>query len=689
MPRCPLPTPPVAARRPHVTVVHGVRLEDPYHWLRDPAYPQVEDPEILGWLEAENAYQAAAIAPVGPLVDALFAEMRGRIKEDDASVPMRDGDWLYWWAFEAGAQYRRWFRKRATGGPDELILDEPREAEAHPYFRLGAIEPSPDGRLLATNVDTGGSERFTLAIREAATGRSLETVTRAGIGEPVWTPDGRALIYLEVNERWRRHRARLHRLGEPPDADLTIYEETEDVAFQVGISRSQDRSLIFFSTGDHSANEVRFVPASNPAAELVLIARRRPEVLYEADAAHGRLWILANDAHPNFRLAAADPARPDDWETVIPGSDRVYLRGLQAFRNHLLISERVDGLDQIRLRSYVGEEHRVAFPEASYTAYAYESPEWAPEAYRLGYTSLVTPATVFDYHPAERRLETLKVQEVPSGHDPSRYRTERLMVPARDGTGIPVTVVHPADFPRDGSRPLDLHAYGAYGIAVTPAFSVARLSLLNRGFACAIAHIRGGDDLGRRWYLDGKLEQRWNAFTDFVDVARGLVARGFTAPGRIAIRGGSAGGELMGVVVNTDPELWGAVVADVPFVDVLNTMLDETLPLTPGEWREWGNPREDRAAFDLIRSYSPYENVRAQPYPPMLVTTGLSDPRVTYWEAAKWVARLRATRTNDTLILLKTNMQAGHGGKSGRWERLRETAEALVFVLSQLSDRPV
>jgi oligopeptidase B len=679
--------PPVAPRRPHSFEHHGIRIEDPYHWLRDPAYPQVEDEEILGYLREENAYFEAAMAPHRELIDTLFQEMKGRIKEDDSSVPVKDGDWLYWWAFEQGAQYRRWFRKPATGGEDRLIFDEPAEAAGKEYFRLGAMAISPDGRLAATMVDDDGSERFKLRIRELETGETLETVTEVGIGSPVWSSDSGAVIFTEVNENWRSYRARLHRLGTPLEDDPTLYEEKEDIGFSVGVARSHDRSLIFIATGDNSATEVRFVPADDPTAEPTLIAPRRPEHIYSADAAHGRLWILTNDEHINFRLAEADVARPGEWTTLVAGSDEVYMRGATAFRDHLVIEERLHGLDQIRLRSWSGEEKRVAFPEASYTASLGSNPEFAPDRYRIGYTSMVTPGTVYDYHPAEDRLETLKVQEVPSGYDASVYETERLLLPARDGKQVPVSIVYRKGFEKNGAGKLYLYAYGAYGHAIPPSFSTSRMSLLDRGFACAIAHIRGGDDLGYGWFLDGKLTKRTNTFNDFVDAANGLIEAGFTAPGRIAIQGGSAGGELMGVVANTSPHLWGAVVADVPFVDVLSTMLDETLPLTPGEWPEWGNPILDKAAFELIRSYSPYDNVRTQDYPPMLITGGLNDPRVTYWEPAKWAARLRASKTDDNLLLLKINMGAGHGGKSGRWDSLKEVAEAYAFLIAQLEGR--
>jgi oligopeptidase B len=546
------------------------------------------------------------------------------------------------------------------------------------------MEVSPDGKLLATLADYDGSERFELRIRDLATGKDIESVTKVGIGQPVWTSDSAGIVFTEVNDNWRSYRARCHRLGRPVEEDITLYEETEELGFSVGIGHSQDRSTIFVSTGDNATSEVRFVSADDPSQPLTLISRRKPNREYHVDAAHGKLWIHTNDDHVNFRLAVADPANPEAWETVIAGSDRVYLTGATAYRDHLAISSRVDGLDQLILRTYGGEETRIPFEEASYSAFFMGNPEFAPTAYRLGYSSMVTPTTVYDYHPASGQLEVLKVQEVPSGYDGSRYVTERLMIEARDGSKVPVSVVYSKGFEKNGEGKLFLYAYGAYGMAIPPTFNTNRISLLDRGWACAIAHIRGGDDLGHQWFLDGKLTKRTNTFNDFVDVAKGLIGAKFTGAGSIAINGGSAGGELMGAVVNSDPELWGAVVADVPFVDVLNTMLDDTLPLTPGEWPEWGNPITDKAAFDLIRSYSPYDNVKAQAYPPALITGGLTDPRVTYWEPAKWAAKLRATKTDSNPLFLKINMGAGHGGKSGRWERLHEVAETYAFVLTQV-----
>jgi oligopeptidase B len=678
-----IPAPPAAEQRPYSYDRHGVTIDDPWHWLRDPKYPDVDDPDVLAYLHAENAYFETWAGQHKQLTGQLFEEMKGRIKEDDSSVPIRDGDYLYWWAYRPGEQYRSWYRRPASGGEEELIFDEPAEAHGGHYFRLGALEVSPDGKLLATLADYDGSERFQLRIRDLATGTDTETVTTVGIGQPVWSSDSGGIIFTEVNDHWRSYRARYHRLGRPTDEDVTLYEETEELGFSVGVGRSQDRSLVLVSTGDNTTSEVRFVSADDPAQPLTLVSRRRSGREYHVDSAHGKLWIHTNDDHVNFRLAEADVARPDEWRTVIEGSDRVYLTGVTSYRDHLAISSRVDGLDQLVLRTYSGEETRIPFREASYSAFFMGNPEFAPEAYRLGYSSMVTPMTVYDYHSGTGELEVRKVQAIPSGYDASNYATERLMIEARDGVKVPVSLVYRKGFEKNGSGKLFLYAYGAYGHAIPPVFNSNRISLLDRGWACAIAHIRGGDDLGYKWFLDGKLAKRTNTFNDFVDAARGLIAAKITSAGRIAINGGSAGGELMGAVANSDPELWGAVVADVPFVDVLNTMLDDTLPLTPGEWPEWGNPITDKAAFDYILSYSPYDNVKAQDYPPMMITGGLTDPRVTYWEPAKWAAKLRASKTDANLLLLKINMGAGHGGKSGRWDKLHEVAETYTFVLTQ------
>ena len=684
--------PPVAAKKPSAVTHHGRTVTDDYAWLRDPGYPQVTDKEILSHLEAENAWFAARMAPRKDLVETLFREMRGRIKEADKSVPQKDGNFLYWIEFEEGAEYKKWWR-RPVGAPDdgsadELILDEVALAKGHEYFRLGAISVSNDGTKLAWAVDDNGSERFTARIKVIATGEVLPDEIPGTLSSLIWVANDTGLVYSLANEQWRTDNARLHWLGRPVAEDVELYHE-DDEGFRVGCALSANEKWLILSASDHETSEVRLIPADAPLTPPLLVRAREKGVEYDVDEREGTLFVHANDTHENFRLATAPLASPGEWTTLIEGSDAFYLTGFELFRDFYVVEGRVRGLDHMEVR-YYGDPARiepVLFPEASFSAGLADNPEWAVDRLRLSYESMVSPRTVYDYHVAERRLETLKVQEIPSGYDASLYVTERLEIAARDGTMVPVSVVMRRD--RDAINggpggPLHLYGYGAYGIAIEPGFSTSRLSLVDRGFAYAIAHVRGGDDLGRAWYKAGKLERRTNTFTDFVDAARALIQRGYTQAGRISISGGSAGGELMGAVINSDPGLFGAVVADVPFVDVLATMLDASLPLTPGEWPEWGNPIEDAAAFDLILSYSPYDQVKAQAYPPIMVTAGLNDPRVTYWEPAKWVARLRELKTDDNELILKTNMGAGHGGKSGRFESLREAAEEFAFILSQL-----
>jgi oligopeptidase B len=675
--------PPVAPKKPSTVTHHGINVSDDYAWLRDPGYPQVSDPEVLAHLRAENAWFEARMAPHAKTVDSLFKEMRARIKEADKSVPQKDGDWLYWIEFEEGAEYKKWWRKPLAGGADELMLDETALAGGKEYFRLGAISTTQDGKLLAYSVDDNGSERFTVRIKDLSTGEHLPDEIPGTLSSLVWVADNRGLVYSLANEQWRTDNARLHWIGQPIEQDVELYHE-DDEGFRVSASLSANEQWLIVSTGDHETSEVRLLPAADPLAEPLLVRAREKGVEYDVDERGGLLFVHANDTHENFRLATAPLGGLAEWTTLIEGSDQFYLTGFELFKEFYVVEGRLAGLDRLEIRYYDEPERiePVEFPEASYTASFGNNPEWDMAALRVSYESMISPASTYDFHVAERWLELLKVQEIPSGYDRSLYATERMEIAARDGTAIPVSVMYRRDRPAGG--PLHLYGYGAYGLAIPPGFSTTRLSLVDRGFAYAIAHIRGGDDLGRAWYKAGKLQQRTNTFTDFVDVARGLIARGLTEAGRISISGGSAGGELMGAVINSDPELWGAVVAHVPFVDVLATMLDETLPLTPGEWPEWGNPIEDRAAFELIRSYSPYDNVKAQPYPPMLVTAGLNDPRVTYWEPAKWVARLRELKTDHNELLLKTNMGAGHGGKSGRFESLKETAEEFAFILWQM-----
>ena len=675
--------PPVAEKREHSYSHHGITISDPYNWLHDKSYPVVDDKDVLAYVEAENAWFEARMAPHKAMVDSLFEEMKGRIKEDDSTVPQKDGDFLYWSKFDEGQEYRKWYRKPVAGGADQLILDENQLAEGHDYFRLGAASISQNGRFLAYSTDTNGSERYTARIKNLETGALLADELTNLRGGLTWVANDTALVYGPSTEEWRTLEAKLHVIGTPVESDVTLYRE-EDQSFGVGVGLTAQEDWLVIATGDNETSEVRLVRADNPTGEQILVKARKKGVEYDVDVRDGTLFVHTNDDHVNFRLATASLDRPGEWTTLIGGSDEFYLTGFDLFKDFYVSEGRLNGLDQIQLRDYrdPAKITPIAFPEASYDAGLTSNPEYDVSKLRLAYESMVTPDSVYDYDVKTGKLALLKQQEIPSGYDASLYTTERLTITARDGTQVPVSVLSRKDRPAGG--PLHLYAYGAYGYAVPPGFSTTRLSLVDRGMAYAIAHIRGGDDLGRRWYLQGKLNARTNTFNDFVDVAKGLIDKGYTAKGKVSASGGSAGGELMGVVVNTDPDLWGAVVAHVPFVDVLNTMLDESLPLTPGEWPEWGNPILSKQAFAYILSYSPYDQVTAQDYPPLLVTAGLNDPRVTYWEPAKWVAKLRATKTDGNELLLKTNMGAGHGGKSGRFASLYETAEEFAFILWQL-----
>ena len=688
-------SPPIAAEKPHSFTAHGITVSDPWNWLKDQSYPKVDDVEVLDYLKAENAYFEAQMAPLKPLVGTIFEELKGRIKKDDASVPLRDGDYFYSWRFSEDAQYRTWLRTPAAGGNEEILFDENERAGDGDFYALGGLQVSPDHSLLAFSEDMDGGERFTLRVKDIASGEFLADKITETIGAPVWSADGKTLFYVRLDEHWRPYQVKAHRLGTPAGDDRVVYEEP-DAGFFLGVGKTQSRKFFVLATGDQVTSEVRVLAADSPDGDPVLVSARQTGRQYDLDHGAGKFFIRVNDSHQNFRVVTAPEDNPGDenWQELIAGSDENYIRGLTVFAGFLAISERTNGLDQVRIRyhdpAHSGEEHRVAFPEATYRVSlganaAYEiGPGYDVPALRLSYESMVTPDTIFDYDLAKRALTTRKVQEIPSGYDQAGYRSERLWATARDDARVPVSIVYPRDYPRDGSGPLHLIGYGAYGYGYPPGFDAKRLSLLDRGFAVAIAHIRGGDEMGFGWYLDGKLTKRANSFNDFVDVAKFLIAEDWTSAGKIAIAGRSAGGELMGAVLNAAPGLWGVAIVGVPFVDVLNTMLDDGLPLTPPEWPEWGNPIEDKAAFELIRSYSPYDNITAQDYPAMLVSGGLNDPRVTYWEPAKWTAKLRVTKTDDNLLLLKTNMGAGHRGKSGRFQALEEDAEEFAFMLQAL-----
>ena len=685
-----VPAPPVAGERPHRFTRHGLTIEDPWHWLRDAGYPTVEDTDVLAYLAAENDYFEARMSPHRELTDAIFEEIKARQQPDLSSVPWRRDGWYYQWRYEEGGQYREWLRW-PTDGPDareaptadaQTILDEPALAKDLDYFSLGSVSVSNGGSLLAYSTDTDGSERFRMVVKDLDTGELLEEEIGDTIGGAAWAADDASFFYTVVDENWRPREVRRHVLGGPVKEDAVVYVE-DDPGFFVRVFVTASREHIVISAGDIVTSEVRLVPASEPDSEPVLVSPRRAGHEYSVDHQGDRFVIRTNDTHKNARLAIAPPDDPTEsaWEPLVDASDSHYIRGFEAFQDFIAVEERIDGLDHVRLIDRAEESTYIPFPEAAYTAYVGANEEFQADTVRLEYTSMVTPSTVFDYHIGTGELETRQVQRIPSGYDASQYVAERVVATARDGVQVPVSVVRRRDTPADGTAPLYIYAYGSYGYAVPPSFSASRLSLLDRGFIFAIAHVRGGDDLGYHWYEAGKLDRRTNTFNDFVDVARCLVEKGYGSEGRVAISGGSAGGQVMGAVVNQAPELWGAVAAHVPFVDVLNTILDDTLPLTPIEWPEWGNPIEDEAAFGYIRSYSPYDQLKARDYPPMLVTAGLNDPRVTYWEPAKYVAKLRKLKTDDNVVLLKTNMGAGHGGKSGRYDSLYEVAEEYTFFL--------
>ena len=687
------PAPPVAAQRPHSFTFHGVTIEDPWHWLRDPGYPTVGDADVLAYLTAENEYFEAVMSPRRELINTIFEEIKARQQPDLSSVPWRRGDWYYQWSYREGSQYRLWQRWPADSPNDreappanaQTILDEPAMAEGYEYFRLGSVSVSNDGSLLTYSADTDGSERFRMMVKDLDTGELWEDQIKDTTGSAVWTADDASFFYTVVDENWRPWQVRRHVVGETADNDSVVYEET-DPGFFAGLSITTSREYIIIGTGDHITSEVRLIPASDSDSAPILVSPRRPGHEYSVDHQGDRFVIRTNDTHKNTRLATAPAHDPTDksWAPLVDASDSHYIRAFKAFQDFIAVEERIDGLDHVRLIDRAGVSTYIPFPESAYTVGLDTNPEFQTDTLRLEYASMVTPATVFDYHLEAEELEVRKVQQVPSGYDASEYVTDRMLVTARDGAQVPVSLVRRKETPVDGTAPLYLYGYGAYGYAIPPSFSTTRLSLLDRGFIFAIAHIRGGDDLGYHWYEAGKLDSRANTFNDFVDAARDLAARGYGAEGRIAIAGGSAGGQLMGAVLNQAPELWGAVAAHVPFVDALNTMLDDTLPLTPIEWPEWGNPIEDKAAFEYIRSYSPYDQLKPCNYPPIFVTAGLNDPRVTYWEPAKYVAKLRTLKTDGNPLLLKTNMGAGHGGRSGRYDRLYEVAEEYAFMLASL-----
>ena len=693
----PYTDPPKAERRTHSSEYHGRELVDNYFWLKDQSYPNVDDEDVLSYLREENAYFESFMAPLKTDVEVLFNELKGRQVENESSVPVRRANFVYQTRYIPGLQYRQHLRWSTQ--PDEsdfnletpeeyqILIDENALASGKDYFRLQGPVLDQTQQHMVYSIDDSGAERFTLHIQRIADGwnhpETIENVT----GEVVWSANSQSFYYVEVNEEWRPFRVLKHTLGTDPSTDTVIYEETDD-GFFVGIESSTSDRVLFVNTASHTTGEVRYLWLDSQDTDLTLMSERRENHLYEVDHQQNRFVIRTNDEHINYRLATTQQDNPQEkhWRTLVPGSDERYLTGLIAFQSNLVVSGREHGNDRVfRFNTTTSQLEPLELPESAYSVHFEANPEPDPTFLRLAYSSLITPESVLDYQFSDDSLITRKIQTIPSGYTSSLYETNRLFTTARDGTKVPVTVVHKKSTPLDGTAPLYLYAYGAYGSSTDPYFRTIILSLLDRGFVYAIAHIRGGAELGHAWYEAGKLDQRTNTFYDFIDVARFLIEQQYTSAGQIAIMGGSAGGSLMGVAVNEAPELWGAVAAHVPFVDILNTMLDESLPLTPIEWPEWGNPIEDEEAFDYIQSYSPYDQLKEMTYPPLFVTAGLNDPRVTYWEPAKWVAKIRHLKTDENSLVLRTEMGAGHGGKSGRYEFLREVAEEYAFILNEFS----
>ncbi len=675
-----LPPPPAAQVETTVHENHGDRRTDEYYWLRDR-----EDPRVIAYLEAENAYLAGALAHTEQLQETLYEEMIGRIQETDLSVPYRRGPFWYYTRTEEGKSYPIRCRKFGSlDAPEQVLLDDNELAEGQEYFRIGVYRPSPSQGLLAFATDTTGAERFTLQFKDLETGRLLPDRIENVSYSLAWAGDG-TVFYTVQDHAHRPYRVMRHRLGTDPSSDVVVHEEPDE-RYYCGVSKSKSEEYVFLSLGSKITSEVWFLRGDDPLGEFQVIHPREQGVEYDVEHHDERFFIVTNDDATNFKLMETPVASPgkSSWREVIAHREDAMITGLSAFADHLVIYERSGGLPQFRVRRLSdGEEHFIEFPEPAYAAGPGFNAEFDSTSFRFRYESLVTPDSVFDYDLVARTRELKKQDEVLGGYHPEDYESERLWAVARDGVKVPISIVHGKDFRRDGKGPLLLIGYGSYGANYDASFSSARLSLLDRGFAIGIAHIRGGGEMGRPWYENGKFLHKKNTFSDFIDCAEFLIENDYTSSERLAISGGSAGGLLMGAVANARPELFHAIVAHVPFVDVVTTMLDASIPLTVIEYEEWGNPNE-KTFYEYMKSYSPYDNVARQDYPHMLITAGLNDPRVQYWEPAKWTARLRTRKTDDNLLLLKTNMGAGHGGRSGRYERYKEIALEYAFLLDVL-----
>ncbi len=687
----PAPIPPVADIRPHrIEQLGRVRVDD-YAWIKDANWREVlRDPlaikaDVKAYLQAENAYAKAMLASTEPLQKQMFEEMKGRIKQDDSTVPAPDGPFDYYVRYEAGAQhpvYARRPRGDGNGGGEQVLLDADAEAKGKAFFQVNDAQHSPDHALFAYAVDEQGSEVCRIFVRDLSKGVTLPEPVESGAGDFCWSPDSRWLFWI-----WRDEEGRPAKLFRRPARggakdDVLVYEETDD-GFFMGVSVSASRAFIVLGLGNQETSEARIIPASNPTATPTVVEPRAEGLRYDVEHWDNRFVIRTNaDGALDFKLVEAPEDAPGraQWRDLVAHAPGRFIAGFTAFKDHLVRLERVDANNRIVIRTRAGAEHAVSFDEEAYALSLEGGYEYDTTVMRFVYQSPTTPRQWFDYDMTSAARTLRKTQEIPSGHDPSRYIARRLHARAQDGAEVPVTVLMRADTPLDGSAPLLLYGYGAYGMAMDASFSIRNLSLVDRGWIWATAHVRGGSEKGWGWFQDGRGAKKSNTFTDFIACAEHLCAHGYGRSGRIVAYGGSAGGMLMGAIANLRPDLWAGIIAAVPFVDVLNTMSDVDLPLTPPEWPEWGNPLTDPQAYDRIAGYSPYDNVADKPYPAVLATGGLSDPRVTYWEPAKWAAKLRRHSTSANPILLKINMEAGHGGASGRFDFLREIALDYAFA---------
>lgn len=680
---------PIIEKRPVETTQHAETRVDNYAWLRDDAWQEVlRDPskltgDIREVLDAENAYYAAVTDDLEPLRKKLFAEMRGRIKEDDSDVPAKDGDWKYWTKFRDGGEYPVFLRANIAGAAEQVIYDGDAERGQSEFFSIGDVAHSPDHKLAAVATDRLGSEYYTIRIREMETGEDLPDLIESADGSgAVWAADSKSFFYVERDDNQRSKWVKLHRLGDDPAKDKLVYEEPDDAYF-IGVHKSQSGEYIFISSSNHVTGETRFVRADAPDDALQLIAPREPNVLYDVDHHGDQFFIQTNgDGAVDYKIVTAPVSAPGkenwkDWLAHKPGSQIVTFTAL---KDYLVRVERENALPRLVISTYDGEAHVVSFDEAAYALGMHAGFEYDTSVIRFTYESPSTPEQTFDYDMASRTRTLLKTQEVPSGHDAALYVVERIEAGGEGGAKIPVTILRLKTTSKDGSAPALLYGYGSYGLSTPASFSTNILPLVDRGAVYAIAHIRGGADKGRQWYLDGMLDKKMNTFTDFNAAAEALISGGYTSPGRIVSYGGSAGGLLVGAALNLRPDLYGGVIAAVPFVDVVNTISDADLPLTPPEWEEWGNPVDSAEAYGWISAYSPYDNIAHTDYPPIMATGGLADYRVTYWEPAKWIARLRDEATGGPFVL-RMNMGAGHGGSAARFERLDERAHLYAFAL--------